>query len=72
MPQAVSIDLLKYVDNSSLVFSIQRQSNIDLANFYKCLIDNKLSIRFGEDKLNIFFLAQTIRRNTTYKELDIK
>ena len=54
--QAVSSDLLLYVDGSCLVFQhkhvteIETHLNNDFSNLCEWFLDNKLSIYFGEDK----------------------
>ena len=56
MPQAVKCDLLLYADDSCLIFQhrdireIERVLNNEFSNLCDWLVDNKLSIHFGEDK----------------------
>ena len=56
MPEAVKSTLFLYIDDSCLVFQrkvvieIEKQLNRDFINICEWLIDNRLSIHFGEDK----------------------
>ena len=56
MPQAVHSDLLLYADDSGPTFQhkdahkIEHQLNKDFANLCKWFVDNKLSVRLGEEK----------------------
>ena len=64
MPQAVSSELLLYVDDICLIYmgkdtkKIEEQLNIDFNSLCEWFIDNKLSIYFGEEKQNLFYLGQ--------------
>ena len=60
---AVSGELLLYADNTCLLSmgkdtkEIEDQLNIDFSSRCEWFVDNKLTIHFGEEKLNLFFLA---------------
>ena len=55
MPMAVKCDLFLYADDTCLVFQsknvkdIEKQLNEDFGNICDWLVDNKLSIHFGEE-----------------------
>ena len=77
MPQAVNSNLLLYADDSCRMFQhkeieeIERVLNNDFENICDWLVDNKLSIHFGEDKTkSILFASQ--RKIKTIKKLNIK
>ena len=67
MPMAVKCDLLLYADDTCLVFQnknvkdIEKQLNEDFANICDWFVDNKLSIRFGEDKRSPSFSLLNVR-----------
>ena len=56
MPQAVASTLLLYPDNSYMLFQdkdiaqIEKRLSGDFENLCDWLVNNKLSIHFGEDK----------------------
>ena len=56
MPQAVNSELLLYADDTCLICvgeytkTIEEQLNRDFNSLCEWLIDNKLSIHFGEEK----------------------
>ena len=60
MPQAVQSELLLYADDTCLIFQhsdineIERQLNKNFSLVCDWFVDNKLSIHFGEDKVNSF------------------
>ena len=62
MPQAVTSTLLLYADDSYILYQhkdvvqIEKWLNEDFENLCNWFVDNKLSIHFGEDKTNLFFL----------------
>ena len=66
----VSSDLLINVDDSYLVFQhkhvtdIERNLKNDFSNLCECLLDNKLSISFGEDKTKsiLFGIKHKLRK----------
>ena len=74
MKQAVSSDLLLYVD----VTEIKTNLNNDFSNLCEWFLDNKLCIHFGEGKTkSILFrtkckLRKTGKLNITYQGIDIK
>ena len=84
MPQAVSLTLFLYTDDSCIlhqhkdVVQIENRLNEDSENLFDWFIDNKLSIHFGEDKTkSILFAskrrAENIRQlNVKYKNINIK
>ena len=67
MPQAVTCDLLLYADDTCLVFQhkdvieIETVLNKNVCSLCGWFIDNKLSIHFGEEKPNLFFLVANIK-----------
>ena len=65
MPQAVKSNLLLYADNSCLMYQhkniakIEKILNEDFENICDWFVDNKLSIRFGDDKTKqIIFVSK--------------
>ena len=64
MPQAVNSELLLYADDTCLIYTakdtktIEEQLNSDFNSLCEWFIDNKLSIYFGEEKKNLFYLGQ--------------
>ena len=84
MKQAASSDLLLYADDSCLVFQhkdvtkIEKHLDNDFIDLCEWFLDNKLSIRFGEDKTkSIRFgskrkLRKVGKLNITYQGIDIK
>ena len=84
MVQAVNCDLLLYADDTGLIFQhkdvniIKHQLNRNFSNICDWLVDNKLSIHFGEDKTkSIDFTplnkCKKLRRlNISYGSLKIK
>ena len=84
MKQAVSSDLLLYTEDSCLIFQhkhvteIENHLNNDFGNLCEWFLDNKLSIRFGEDKTKsiLFGSKRKLRKvgklNITYQGIDIK
>ena len=56
MPQAVKSNMLLYADDSCLMYQhkdiaiIKKILNEDFQNISDWFVDNKLSIRFGDDK----------------------
>ena len=67
MPMAVKCDLFFYAVDTCLVFKsknvndIEKELNEDFANICDWFVDNKLSIRFGEDKLSPSFSLLSVR-----------
>ena len=66
MPMAVKYNLFLYADDTCLVFQsknvkdIEKQLNEDFAHICDWLVDNKLSIHFGEDKTkSILFTSKS-------------
>ena len=57
MVQAVNCDLLLYADDTGLIFQhkdiniIEQQLSRNFSNICDWIVDNKLSIHFGEDKI---------------------
>ena len=81
--QAVNCDLLLYADDRGLIFQhkdmhiIEHQLNRNFSNICDWFVDNKLSIRFGEDKKSILFATlnkcKKLRKlNISYGSLKIK
>ena len=65
MPQAVNSELLLYADDETCLIykgkdtkTIEEQLNRDFNSLCEWFIDNKLSIHFGEEKRNLFYLGQ--------------
>ena len=65
MPQAVNSELLLYADDDTCLIykgkdtkTIEEQLNRDFNSLCEWFIDNKLSIHFGEEKQNLFYLGQ--------------
>ena len=64
MKQAVDCDLFLYADNSCLVYQhkdvskIEQNLNKNFSNICNWFVNNKLSIHFGEQKQNAYYLAQ--------------
>ena len=56
MPQSLNFELLLYADDTYLIFQhndikeIKNQLNKSFSLICDCIVDNKLSIHFGEDK----------------------
>ena len=67
MSQAVTCDLFLYVDDSCLVCQhkdineIEKQLNVDFSNICDWFVDNKVSIRFGEDKTKSILFASKFK-----------
>ena len=67
MPQAVKSNLFLYADNSHLVFQekditeIENQLNEDFTNTCEWFVNNRLSIHFGEERLNIYFFLLNVK-----------
>ena len=67
MPQAVDCELLLYADDTCLIFQhkditkIETTLNNNFSMFFDWFVDNKLSIHFGKDKENKFYLAVNIK-----------
>ena len=55
MKQAVDCDLFLYTDDVS---KIEQNLNKNSSNICDWFVDNKLSIDFGEDKKNAYYLGQ--------------
>ena len=84
MPMAVKCNLFLYAHDVCLVFQsknfkdIQKQLNENFANMYDWFIDNKLSIRSGEDKTKsiLFASKRKIKKlqklEITYNSIRIK
>ena len=84
IPQAVSHELLLYADDTCLICMrkdikmIEDELNKDFNSLCKWLIDNKLSIHFGEQKTKSILFGTTKRlknlRNLDiqYKDIEIK
>ena len=84
MPQAVKSNLFLYADDSSLVFQgkdnieIEKQLNEDFTNICEWLVDNRLSIHFGEDKFKSILFASKHKTKRVpklkikYKNIQIK
>ena len=77
MPQAVTLTLLLYADDSWILYQhndvvqIEKRLNEDFGNLCDWLVDNKLSIHFGEDKTkSILFTSK--RRANNIRQLNIK
>ena len=77
MSQAVKCDIFLYADDTCLVCQhkyfnkIENQLNEDFCNICDWFVDNKLSIRFGEDKTKSIFFASKFKRKNI-KKLHIK
>ena len=77
MPQAVTLTLLLYADNSCILYQhndvvqIEKRLNEDFGNLCDWLVDNKLSIHFGEDKTKSILFASK-RRANNIRQLNIK
>ena len=72
MPQAVNSELLLYADDTCLIYmgkdtkTIEEQLNRDFNFLCEWLIDNKLSIHFGEEKIKcILFGTKGHLKNQT-------
>ena len=84
MPQAVTSALLLYADDSCVLYQhndvlqIEKRLNEDFENLCDWIVDNKLSIYFGEDKTySILFASKwrtkNIRQlNIKYKDINMK
>ena len=63
MPHAVNSELLLYADDTCLIYmgkdtkTIEEQLNRDFNSLCQWFIDNKLSIHFGKEKQNLFYLG---------------
>ena len=74
LPQAVKSKFFLYAEDSCLMFQdkeieeIERISNNDFENICDWLVDNKLSIHFGEDKTKLILFASQ-RKIKTIKKL---
>ena len=68
MSQAVKCDLFLYVDDTCIacqhknIDNIENQSNEDFCNICDWLVDNKLSIHFGEDKTKLILFASKFKK----------
>ena len=77
MPQAVTLTLLLYADDSCILYQhndvvqIEKRLNEDFGNLCDWLVDNKLSIHFGEDKTKSILFASK-RRANNIRQLNIK
>ena len=75
-PQAVKCDLFLYADDTCLICQhkninkIENQLNEDFCNISDWLVDNKLSIHFGEDKTKSSFLLLNLKKKI--KKLHMK
>ena len=84
MPQAVKSNLFLYADGSCFIFQgkdvikIEKQLNTDFTNICEWLVDNRLSIHFGEDKTKsiLFAAKRKIKKvpklKIIYKNIQIK
>ena len=84
MSQAVHCDLLLYADDSCLLYQhkdvnqIEKQLTKDFSNICDWVVDNKLSIHFGDDKTkSILFgskrkLKKLEKLNFRYQDINIK
>ena len=84
MVQAVTYDLLLYADDTGLIFQhkdiniIEHQLNRNFSNICDWLVENKLSIYFGEDKTKSILFAPLNKRkklrklNISHDSLKIK
>ena len=84
MPQAVKCELLLYADDTCLIFQhndikeIEIQLNKNFSLTCDWLVDNKLSIHFGEDKTKsiLFSSKRKVKKarplNIQYKDIKIK
>ena len=76
MPQAVNSDLLLYADDTCLMYTGRdiktiEQLNTDFSSLCDWFIDNKLSVRFGEEKTkSILFGTKWKLRNQ--RDLDLR
>ena len=67
MPQAVECELLLYADDTCLIFQhnciveIESALNKNISMLCDWFVDNKLSIRFGENKTKSILLAANIK-----------
>ena len=77
MKQAVDCDLFLYADDTCLVYKhkdvkeIERNLNKNLSDVCDWVVDNKLSIHFGEDKTKCILFGTKYRLNKA-SSLDIK
>ena len=73
MSQAVRCHLFLYADNSCLACQhkdnneIEKQLNINFSNICDWLVDNKLSIQFGEDKTKPILFASKFKKKNIKK-----
>ena len=67
MPQAVDSELLSYADDTGLLFQhkgykkIEEHLNLDFSTLIDWLVDNKLSVHFGEDKTKSILVSSKHR-----------
>ena len=77
MKQAVDCDLFLYIDDSCLVYQhkdakeIEGNLNNNFSDVCDRLVDNKLSIHFGEDKTKCILFGTKHRLNKV-SSLDVK
>ena len=76
MPQAVKSNLLLYADDSYHVFQgkniieIEKQLNRNFTNICEWLVDNRLSIQSGDDRIkSILFYSKRKKRSKTKHQL---
>ena len=73
MPQAVGSELLSYADDTGLLFQhkgykkIEEHLNLDFSTLIDWLVDNKLSVHFGEDKTKSILVSSKHRSKTITK-----
>ena len=84
MPQAVTSTLLLYADDSCILYQhkgvveIEKRLSEDFENLCNWFVDNKLSIHFGEDKIESILFASKrkakniLQLNIKYKDINIK
>ena len=65
MPQAVTLSLLLYADDSCILYQhkevdeIEKQLNKDFKNIFDWFVDNNQSMHFGKNKTkSIFFVSK--------------
>ena len=65
MPQAVTLSLLLYADDSCILYQhkevdeIEKQLNKDFKNIFDWFVDNNQSMHFGKNKTKwIFFVSK--------------
>lgn len=49
-------------DNKKIFKKLKNQLNVDFSNIHGWLVDNKLSIRVGEDKTKLILFALKFKR----------